>query len=320
MMKPHEQLKEMMDWLMATSHDEELATFDMGIGDASKSMYFRRHGLDNLSINDIDIRTSFFRAVNTVGVEEARRPLNVYICSAKSQPQSWLMMDDLTIEQCREIAGNRTAMIIQTSATSHHLWLATSRPVSVAERKLCQQVLQKKYGGDEGSVSGDHFGRLAGFKSIKRNCWVNLICLEITDRKADVDKLLAMADELGLDPLLSPMGVVDLCQPQVVASSLPISSAFSPALVNSKPITSSPTQSSSAIKTHQTSAYQPSSRDEHRAEFAFACAHFEKKLDLEKGIQSLAQRALDRGKGKTWPSAEAYARTTFKETERASNR
>ena len=316
-MKPNEQTKKMMDWLMATSHDEELATFDMGIGDASKSMYFRRHGLDNLSLDDIDSRTKFFRAVNTNGVEEARRPLNIYICSAKSQPQSWLMLDDLTIEQCREIAGNRTAMTIQTSTVSYHLWLATSRPVTVTERKLCQQVLQKKYGGDEGSVSGDHFGRLAGFKSAKRNCWVNFIGAEFTDKRAEVDKLLAMADEMGFSTL-SPMGGGYLSQPQVVESSLTISPA--PALGDIKPAPSSRTQSVSSFKASQTSAYQPSSRDESHSEFAFACVHYQKNLDIEKGIQSLAQRALDRGKRKNWPSAESYARTTFEKAERASNR
>ena len=299
MMKPDEQMKAMLEWLIATSHDGLSAKFDMGIGDAGKDLYFRRNGLIDLSIDEINNRTKFFRAVNANGVEQARRPLNIYICSAKSQLQSWLMLDDLTIEECRQIASERTAMIIQTSATSHHLWLATSRPVSVAERKLCQQVLQKKYGGDEGSVSGDHLGRLAGFKSAKRNCWVNHIGSEITGRNADVDKLLAMAVELGVVSL-SPMGGGYLSQPKAVCTSL--------ALDEAKPVASS--------FPAQTKAYQSSDRDESHAEFAFACAHYAKNLDIEKGILSLAQRAMDRGKRKSWNSAEAYARKTFNSAEK----
>lgn len=299
----------MLDWLTATSHDGMSAKFDMGVGDASKAMYFRRNGLDDLTVEDIERRTGFFRLANTKGVEQAPRSLNIYICAGKSQPQSWLMLDDLTIDLAHQIAGERTAMIIQTSASSHHLWLATSRPVSVSERKLCQQVLQQKYGGDAGSTSGDHFGRLSGFKSAKRNCWVNFIIGAITERRAEVDKLLVMAGEMGLGSL-SPMGLGDLCQPQAVALHLDVDSSYGAG-------SASPARSTQPA-TASSAPYQPSSRDESHAEFAFACAHYLKNLNIEDGIQKLAQRALDRGKRKNWHSAEVYARRTFNSAERAS--
>lgn len=308
-MKPDEQMKSMLSWLTATSHDSQSAKFDMAVGDANKGEYFRRDGLNALTVEDIQRRAGYFRLANTKGVQQAPRSLNIYISSAKSQPQSWLMLDDLTIDQCRQIAGERTAMIIQTSASSHHLWLATSRPVSVAERKLCQQVLQQKYGGDACCTSGDHLGRLPGFKSAKRNCWVNYISGVITERRAEVDKLLAMAEEMGLSSL-SPMGLGDLCQPQAVDLSLNV--------VSSRRAGSASPARSTQPATASSAPYQPSSRDESHAEFAFACAHYLKNLNIEDGIQKLAQRALDRGKRKNWHSAEVYARRTFNSAERAS--
>jgi len=107
--KPEQQRSQMMGWLKDTSHGEP--HFDCGIGDADKGegKYFRRDGLRKLNVEAINHRSKFFRAVNTAGVEMARRPLNVYITAAVSELQSWLMMDDLSLDKCREIAGDRTA-------------------------------------------------------------------------------------------------------------------------------------------------------------------------------------------------------------------
>lgn len=290
MMKPTEQVQAQLGWLMATAHAGDAARYDMGVGDANKALYFRRDGLKSLTVGDISHRMGFFRAANSVGVEAARRSLNIYIAAAVDAPQSWLMADDLTLEQCRRMAGGRTHMIIQTSLNLHHLWLATSRPVFAPERKICQQVLQQRYGGDASSTSGDHFGRMAGFKNAKRNCWVNLIDAVVTDRRADVDKLLTIADDMGLGWLSIPHGGV----------------VPSPALQGVAPQARSP-----SLVSQVSSSFSPTGRDESKAEYAFACAHYQKGLDLESGIQSLAQRAFDRGKCKTAAAAEKYARRTF---------
>lgn len=305
--KPDEQRMEMMSWLVATAHAKPC--FDCGIGDADKGdgKYFRRDGLHNLDAEAVYHRIAFFRAANKVGVESARRPLNVYITAHVRAPQSWLMMDDLTLDQCRSIAGERTHMIIQTSPGRHHLWLATSRPVSIVERKTCQQVLQQRFGGDVGSTSGDHFGRLAGFKNAKRKCWVNLIDAVITDRYTDVDKLMKRAIDMGVASDLSPKGGVCLA-PQAVA--LPLSPGL-------RQQAGSPSLSISCSLSSAMTEYHPCGRDESRAEFAFACAHFEKDLNIESGILNLAQRVLSRGKRKTWQLAEAYARKTFEKASQA---
>jgi len=149
--------------------------------------------------------------------------------------------------------------------------------------------MQKRFGGDAGSTSGDHFGRLAGFKNVKRNCWVNLIETKIVDRRADVEKLLSHQEVLGS---LSPQGGVVL----------PMSSGMG---------NSSATEYSSPARTFIPTTSSSDGRDESSAEFAFACVYLNKNLNIEEGIQQLAQRAIDRKKRSTWRGAEAYARKTF---------
>ena len=296
--KPEQHRLRMMEWLIATSHDAS-PRFDCAIGDANKGegAYFRRDGLRELDVNDVNRRCSFLRAANSVGVESARRPLNIYISAASSSAQHWLMMDDLTFDECVGIAGDRAHMIVQTSPGRHHLWLATTRPVSVAERKACQQVLQQRLGGDAGSTSGDHLGRLAGFKNVKRNSWVNVVSTTVKDRRVDVVKLMTLASEMGFSAL-PPEGGVCL-SPKVVNLS------FSQGVPHPAELP--------ALSTHMSPPknYQSNGRDESRAEFAFACVYVQKKLNIEDGISKLAQRALDRKKRSTWKSAEHYARKTF---------
>ncbi|ADL55550.1 RepB family DNA primase [Gallionella capsiferriformans] len=285
-MKPEQQRQAMLDWLMATSRLGTDTRFDIGIGDANKALYFRRSGLSRLRSLDLQMRIPFFKAANISGVGQVSRPLNIYVCAAVTEPQSWLMMDDLTLNQSRRVAGERTHMIIQTSPGLHHLWLATSRLISIAERKACQQVLQQRYGGDAASVSGDHFGRLPGFKNIKRGKWVNFVDSKIVDRRADVDVLLELAEKQGF--ILPPLGGVVSAQPQAN-----LHNAFASRVRSiAKP-------------------FIATGRNESSFEYAYARAHYEKNLTIEDGIANLAQRALDRGKRKTYAAAENYARLTF---------
>lgn len=261
-----------LNWLCATAHGE--ARLDIAIGDADKrpDAFFMRKDHINLNRSDIDKNSAFYRACNVSGMKKlAERPLNIYIKSA-SHDQSWLMLDDLTLEQCHRVAENRTSMIIQTSAGRHHLWLATSRAITSDERKHCQKVLVQKFGfGDAGSTDGEHLGRLAGFKSIKRNCWVNYISSKITGNSAKVDVLLAI--EIEGDQPSRPMGFCASSQPQASKQGVSLESGY----------------------------------DNSRAEFGWACGWLKKNLDAEEGIKRLTERAADRHK----PNPARYARMTF---------
>lgn len=283
---------EQLDWLyMASVEHNQYPKFDCAIGDPSKGAgtYFRRLGLNNLVVDDVYDRLSFFNSVNVSGGGQADHPLSVYITSSKSEPQSILLMDDLTLEQCRDVSDGRMHMIVETSPGKHHLWLATSRPVSVDERYKCQVVLQRKYSGDAGSVSGDHLGRLCGVKNTKYNdVWVNLINVVFDGRRANVDALISMYNEVtptrggGHMPL--PLECVQ------VASQIQVG--------------------------HAGFVQGSIGQDQSRKEWGWALAYLRSGRSLDEGVLSLAQRALDRKKHSSFSLCEKYARRTFQKAQK----
>lgn len=105
---------------------------------------------------------------------ENQRGAEVYIRPARwmpdGTPASWplVFLDDVNPAQAAEIAAQFSAMVIETSPGLCHVWLAVSRPLDEAERKALQQRLVAAHGGDPGSVSGEHFGRMPGFDNHKR--------------------------------------------------------------------------------------------------------------------------------------------------------
>lgn len=113
--------------------------------------------------------------------ENQRGGAEVYVRPARWMPDgtlaSWplIFLDDVNPDQAAKIAAQFSAMVIETSPNRCHVWLAVSRPLDEDERKALQRHLIAEHGGDGGSVSGEHFGRLAGFKNHKRGgCWVNI--------------------------------------------------------------------------------------------------------------------------------------------------
>jgi len=104
---------------------------------------------------------------NQLGAEVYVRPAR---WMPDGTPASWplVFLDDVTPAQAAEIAAQHKAMVIETSPGLCHVWLAVSRPLDEEERKGVQQQLIAAHGGDPGSVSGEHFGRLPGFLNHKR--------------------------------------------------------------------------------------------------------------------------------------------------------
>lgn len=105
---------------------------------------------------------------------ENQRGAEVYIRPARwlpdGTPASWSMvfLDDVKPAKAAEIAGEFSAMVVETSPGLCHVWLSVSRPLCEEERKALQQQLIGEHGADNGSSSGEHLGRLAGFKNNKR--------------------------------------------------------------------------------------------------------------------------------------------------------
>lgn len=147
---------------------------------------FERFGIDRF---DIGVRrnegTFIFHEsqdLDRAGVEkrfkwlkyENRQGSEIYIRPARGHSWNYLFLDDLNLEAAREIAAKHRTMLIQTSAEGGcHAWLCTSRAITEPERYAKQSDLAQHYGADKMSVSGEHWGRFAGFRNHKRGSWVN---------------------------------------------------------------------------------------------------------------------------------------------------
>ena len=86
-----------------------------------------------------------------------------------------IFLDDLTIEAACRVANAYSSAVVQTSDNNTQVWVKTSTPLSLNQRKQIQSRLRDLGYTDHGSVSGDHLGRLTGLFSQKRKTWVNVI-------------------------------------------------------------------------------------------------------------------------------------------------
>ncbi len=102
---------------------------------------------------------------------------DVYIRPARGYPWPLVFLDDLPAPTAIRVADKYDALVVETSkAGGCHLWLACSRVLDEEERYQSQKWLASQIEADPGSVSGEHLGRLAGFKNWKRGGpWVNVL-------------------------------------------------------------------------------------------------------------------------------------------------
>jgi hypothetical protein len=124
---------------------------------------------------------------------------DIYIRPARGMDWPMVFLDDVAPSIAQGAARDHGGLAIQTSpAGGCHLWLPCARTLCEEARHRVQRWLAESLGGDLGSVSGEHLGRLAGFKNWKRGgCWVNVL----------VHPEGTMGD---LQPLAVPEGVLDL--------------------------------------------------------------------------------------------------------------
>ena len=113
---------------------------------------------------------SWARAENVRGAEVYIRPARVY---------AWhiVFLDDVPINTAVRVARKYDALVIFTSREGGcHVWLRCSQKLDEEARLKAQRWLAARIDADPGSVSGEHLGRLAGFKNWKRGgTWVNAI-------------------------------------------------------------------------------------------------------------------------------------------------
>ena len=93
---------------------------------------------------------------------------NVYIRPARGQDWPVVFLDDLPPRKAVGIAHKYSALVVETSSGNCQVWIRTARALSETERAAVQKVLVVLSGADPGSVSGDHFGRAAGYRNRKK--------------------------------------------------------------------------------------------------------------------------------------------------------
>jgi hypothetical protein len=128
---------------------------------------FQLRGLQNLTIEEVRRRLPWLRHENQEGAD-------IYFRPEKGGYWPIIFLDDLTSSQAQAMTAKYQCWIVETSQGRSHVWLLTDRSISPLERYTEQKIFVQQGIGDPGSVSGDHFGRLPGFRSWKRSEWVNL--------------------------------------------------------------------------------------------------------------------------------------------------
>jgi hypothetical protein len=150
--------------MLAWWHDAGIERADMAVKPPEGGMMWH-HGLtlDSLPL-------AWARALNV-------RRAEVYIRPAREHAWPLVFLDDVNVPLGTRIARKYDAMAVETSPLGGcHIWLACDQPLSEEARRDAQRWLTQTVAADPASVSGEHLGRLAGFKNWKRGgTWVNVL-------------------------------------------------------------------------------------------------------------------------------------------------
>jgi len=109
---------------------------------------------------------------------------DIYIRPARGTPWPLVFLDDVAVTRAQALAAEVDALLVDTSpAGGCHVWIRCDRALTEDERQRVQRGWVARLDADPGSVSGEHLGRLAGFKNWKRGgCWVNVRAASHHDR------------------------------------------------------------------------------------------------------------------------------------------
>lgn len=147
-------------------------------GNPEHWFWLTRH--QNLSLNRARHMMKWCRHQNINGAD-------IYIRPHRHEKQPILFLDDLSVHKAWKVAKKYRAIIVQTSMDNTQVWLSLTKALSEQERMSAQQYIASLGYSDPGSVSGEHFGRLCGLRSQKRDCWVTLLGESIMKRYAPPD-------------------------------------------------------------------------------------------------------------------------------------
>jgi hypothetical protein len=108
---------------------------------------------------------------------ESTRRGEIFIRPARGYPWPLVFLDDVAEQIASRIARKYDALVVKTSEQGGcHVWLSCSCTLDEWSRRQAQRWLAPRAGADIASTSGEHLGRLAGFRNWKRDgAWVNVI-------------------------------------------------------------------------------------------------------------------------------------------------
>ena len=159
-MKAREHTLSMIEWWK----DAGVSRADLAVRRRDGAMLWHR----DIALDDLPL--PWARAENTRHGEIFARPARGY---------AWpvVFLDDVAEGTASRIARKYDALVVKTSQQGGcHVWLSCSCSLSEWSRHQAQRWLATRAGADIASTSGEHLGRLAGFKSWKRHgTWVNVI-------------------------------------------------------------------------------------------------------------------------------------------------
>ncbi|TLS77922.1 hypothetical protein FE236_02140 [Mariprofundus erugo] len=152
-----------VDWFIGVAG---IMSFDLGSRQSDVSLYLR----SNIPGQKVYDFMGWLAFNNTHGNREAQ------IRPHRHDAVPLIFFDDVQRDVALRIAAKYSACVVETSNQGGcHVWVNTDRALTENERYLVQKHLHKRIDADAGSISGEHFGRMCGFKNWKRGCWVNLL-------------------------------------------------------------------------------------------------------------------------------------------------
>lgn len=218
---------------------------------------------------EVEKSLAWATARNMAGNNIYFRPAR-YSLDGSNADHPCVLLDDLTPETARKVVKKYRSIIAETSTNNFQAWIITNRPLAEDERHQAQAALAGLVSADPGSTSGEHFGRIPGYKNQKpgrAGFWIKVQGMNVDGPALDVSKWLTPKGR-GVEP--SPQG----------------------GRVPSTACTGSGTS------------------DESAAEYRFALARLAAGGAVEAITENIAARALERGKRRTKGGAYMYALKT----------
>jgi hypothetical protein len=169
-------------------------TYRIGIYNRQKNSM---ENIDNLTIDKIHNRLSYFKAQNANGND-------IFICPSVNNDRAIILVDDLKTKHINEmkIRGHNPACIIQTSPCNFQVWVSLGiETMSADKRKIISRYLCHEYKGDVGCIGSNHYGRLAGFTNRKQQYLTEkgypyVLCIDYTGEHAyNKEELIKYAEE-----------------------------------------------------------------------------------------------------------------------------